>query len=289
MTELVGHEVASTQPFTNGPIKWTDGTEHYFYFNHAPTIWGSPPKSSGANGYIKDNITLEEDDRYLKIIKVKAQVGDSNPWLMKSFLAAQKAAAQLTVGRTIQLGMVDYYAFAFKVDAWTNPAACQWADIISVGYQTAANDQLALALKYDNTHGFHYSIQSNAGYGNDPTKNPVGTTFYRDFVKPVVFGQWEEFVVPVKWATDKTGFVQIYNRVPSGPNTWSKLYEKEGIDTQFYGTSPYGSFPQSGDRGVIDKVGLYYGVYPAGTSQTVHESGLSRCSDLATAQAQFPV
>jgi hypothetical protein len=39
---------------------------------------------------------------------------------------------------------------------------------------------------------------------------------------------------------------------------------------------------------VIDKIGLYYGEYSITPTETVYESGLTRASDLTTAQSTLP-
>lgn len=282
LTELVGREVSATDPAkTNGPIKWTDGTSHYFDLHDTPNIW--------VINFIKDNMVLLNSPRYGKEIRARAAVGDSNAWQMKAFLAQQKAASQISVHNTVKLGRVDYYAFASRIDAWNgDQSALQWCDLISVGYQTSANDQCALAFRAKSGGGLEYTIQSNAGYGMSTTTNPIGTTFYRDRLKDVKFGVQEEWIVGVKWATHKDGFMQVWNRVPEVDNVWRKLYDYQGIDTQFYGTSVNGTFAQDGDRINLDKLGIYYGRYPAGITQEVYESGLTRSADLATAQATLP-
>jgi len=115
----------------------------------------------------------------------------------------------------------------------------------------------------------------------------VGTTNYEKAVKNVTFGHWEEFVVGVKWATDKTGEIRVYNRRPGG--SWTKLFDKANIDTYVWSTTPNGSFAKDGSNWptVIDKLGLYFKEY-GGESEAVQESGLTRSSDLATAKSTLP-
>lgn len=295
LDELEGHEVTSSDPYTHHI-----GTK-YYYLHETPIdsygpdspayeswtcrLHGVEPLVWSARTFIKDDISIESDARYTKRYKIDLEIGDSSPWLT-NFLTDRKAGAQITKRRTLSLETIDYYAMAVKVPSWMDPKP-EWADILSLGYQTAANDQFAFSMKYGSDSALWYNIASNAGYGNDPTTNPRGTTFYNQTFKKVVFNRWEEWVFVIKWSTHKTGFVQVYNKVP-GVSDWTKVFEKLNIDTQFYGTSPYGTFPQNGDRGIIDKMGMYYGRANAGNHQTLYESGLVRAESLAAAKASFP-
>ena len=147
---------------------------------------------------------------------------------------------------------------------------------------------MRLGLK-NNNGSLYFEVSQNSGYANNASGYATGSVHYTQPILPVTFGSWREFAVGIKWATDNTGAVQVYSRTAGG--SWSKAFEKLNEPTYLYGTTSYGTFAQDGSNWptVIDKLGLYYGytdktktTFPV---ETVYESGLTRSSDLATAQS----
>ena len=72
------------------------------------------------------------------------------------------------------------------------------------------------------------------------------------------------------------------------------MFSKLNEPTYLYGTTAYGTFAKDGSDWptVLDKIGLYYGYgdhsktsFP---TETVYESGLTRSSDMATAESTLP-
>jgi Polysaccharide lyase len=229
-----------------------------------------------------NSMSLVSDSTYGKAYKVAVGPGDRNPW--NTAAPASNAAGQVSKRRDNDLGKWDWYAIAVRVDAWADMAT-QWADIISVGYQTSAGDQVRLGLM-NNKGNLYFEVSQNSGYANNPNGHATGSVHYTQPILPVTFGQWREFVVGIKWATDNTGAVQVYSRTPGG--SWSKAFEKLNEPTYLYGTTSYGTFAQNGSNWptVLDKLGLYYGGNSTSfPTETVYESGLTRSSDLATAKA----
>jgi hypothetical protein len=235
----------------------------------------------------KNDLSLQPDASYGQVFKATVAVGDSNPW--NTAAAATSGAGQLSVRRKNNLGKWDWYASAFKVPAWSGALSdINFVNLLSVGYQTSSKDQVGLGLM--NNHGtLAWQIHQNSGYANAPSGAAIGSVNYRIPLLPVNYGHWQEFVVGVKWATDNTGAVEVYSRTAGG--SWTHVFEKLNEPTYLYGTTPYGTFAKDGSNWgtVIDKIGLYFGALNgAKPTETVYESGLTRASDLATAQSTLP-
>ena len=237
--------------------------------------------------FTKNDFSLVPDSTYGQAYKVAVTTGDTNPWGGSS---TTDGAAQVSTRRSNDLGKWDYYGFAVKVPSWNGPMRdLFFSELVSLGYQTSQSSQVALGLwgNEDNGHRLSFSIDQNAGYANNANGYATGTVHYNRTFMPVKFGQWEEFVIGVKWATDNSGALVVYNRTPGG--TWSKVFDRENEATELYGATPNGTFAADGSNWptVIDKMGLYFQEY-GGESETVYESGLTRASDLATAESTLP-
>jgi hypothetical protein len=273
----------STEPSEKGSVSF-DGSARKMekLYSVGAANQGQSPHLWTCLCFNNNSMSLVSDSRYGKAYKVAVGPGDRNPW--NKAAPASNAAGQVSKRRDNDLGRWDWYAIAVRVDAWAD-LATQWADIISVGYQTSAGDQVRLGLM-NNKGNLYFEVSQNSGYANNPNGHATGTVHYTQPILPVTFGQWREFVVGIKWATDNTGAVQVYSRIPGG--SWSKAFEKLNEPTYLYGTTSYGTFAQNGSNWptVIDKLGLYYGGSTTSfPTETVYESGLTRSSDLATAKA----
>lgn len=302
LTDLRSHEVPATQagqPGVIGPIKWPDGTTHYFYSVQSPKVW-----NNGCLCFVKDDISLVADPRYGKQYRVAVTTGDTNPW-HASQGGTLNGAGQLSQRRQVALGSWTWFASAWKIDAWKlAPNQLFFCDLLSLGYQTSSNDQFALVLYGDDAtpNVLRFGVDVNAGQtgqnGHGTVQgNAVGTThIHKDHVVDATLGVWHELVVGVKGATDETGAIEIHHRIP-GASDWTQVYNKTGIDTYLYGvvTDSHGTLIRDFARDasnwpeVIDKMGLYFGLYNGQVAtEVVETSGLVLCSDLATAKAQFP-
>ena len=235
--------------------------------------------------FINNDLSLVSDGTFGKVYSANVRTGDDNGW---GGTDPSYGAGQLSIRRNNDLGKWDYYGIAVKVPSWNGPMSdLFFADIISVGYQTSQGDQVSLTVHPNSSGQLSFGIKQNSGYANNSTGWAAGSVSYEQTFMPVTYGQWQEFVVGVKWATDNTGAVQVYSRTPGG--SWSKVFEKLNEPTYLYGTTPNGTFAQDGSNWgtVIDKIGLYFKEY-GGESETVYESGLTRSSDLATAKSTLP-
>jgi Polysaccharide lyase len=254
-------------------VNTTDGGE-------SPNIWT-------CTCFQNNDLSLSSDGTFGQAYKSTVPIGDHNPW--DTTLPTFDGAGQLSIRRNNDLGQWDYYAMAVKIPSWAGaPANLRFVTLASLGYQTSSSDQVALGLQDNGSGGLNFNIQQNSGYANNPSGWAAGSVSYKAPFLPVTYGQWQEFVIGVKWATDNTGAVQVYSRAPGG--SWSKVFERLNEPTYLYGVTGYGTFAQDGSNWptVIDKIGLYYGEYDITPTETVYESGLTRSSDLATAESTLP-
>jgi hypothetical protein len=279
--------VASSTPATSGSV-YFDGRANKMTQLYSVGIGnqGQSPSLWTCLCFTNNDISLASDSTYGQAYKATVPIGDTNPW--GGALAAGDGAGQLSIRRSNDLGKWDWYALAIKVPSWSGALAnIKFVDLLSMGYQTSAGDQVGLGLM-NNNGTLAWQIHQNSGYANVTSGFATGSVSYKTPILPVSYGQWQEFAVGVKWATDNTGAVQVYSRTPGG--SWQKLFEKLNQPTYLYGTTATGTFAQDGSNWptVIDKIGLYYGEYSITPTETVYESGLTRSSDLATAQSTLP-
>lgn len=253
---------------------------------------GQSPQVWTALAFEGNDISLVADPRYGKVYKCEVPVGDLNPWVNPSSPAfAGTGAGQLTIRRGTEYGQWRWYGIAVKVPSFANVGNLNFLDIASLGYQTIEYDQVA--FKLTNVGGtLHYAINQNSGQlTRNAAGNYPGTVHYTQPFLPVKYGEQREFVLGVKWTADNTGGVKVYSRLPAG--AWSQVFEKLNVPTYAYGSTNFSSWSiaqlQSSTAHVLDKIGLYYGMSGGvKPTETVYESGLTRCSDLATAQSLFP-
>lgn len=304
LTTLTSHEVSSTGGYNIGPVTWPDGSVHYFYTAESPSLYLAG--QGGCLCFTHDDISLAADSRYTKTYSVAVTTGDTNQW-HGSTGGTVNGGGQISKIRNSGIGTTDWYAIGIQIPSW-NLAATDifFCDLYSLGYQTSSNDQFALGLEANNSGQLSFYVAINGGQtgirGGTVQGNAPGTSSYRDNLGVVVtIGQNEEFAVGIKWSTNtQTGFVQIYHRSVVGgvPGTWTKIYDRENIDTYLWGTitnhdgSLYKNFATDASNWptVIDKFGLYFGHFSqtVTTEHSLQPMGVMRCSDLATAQAQFP-
>jgi hypothetical protein len=238
--------------------------------------------------FVNHDISLAADTTNGKGYQVAVAFGDTNGYGGTTGLIS--GAGQLSVRQNNDLGKTDYYAIALKVPSWSGSVSdIYWTTIMSLGYQTSSGDQLRLGLMPDANGNLAYEIQENAGSATIINGFAQGTNAYRAAIGSVTYGQWQEFVLAVKWATDNTGAVVVYSRPAGG--SWSQVFSKTGVPTYLYGVTQNGTFAQDGSNWgtIIDKMGLYFGYYDGSTSaQSVYESGFTISSDLATAESTLP-
>lgn len=264
------------------------GDRNTWHREQKPVLW------DGLNFLFSNvgrGIALAPDARYGQVFKVTTKIGDSDPFQPPgSFLSANKGAGQVTKRRSNNLGKWDWYAMSSKVPSWSgSPSSLQWFDLASLAYQTSRGDQFAFRLAYDpnSPTKLSYAVSANVGHAVDPNLFNADRAWQAKLL-PLVFNRWDEWVFGIRNATDDTGQVQVYHRVPGG--SWAKVLDRQNTPTYIWGTTSYGTFNRDGSNWgtVLDKIGAYYGRYPGSILETVYESGIVRCSDRATAASTFP-
>ncbi len=237
---------------------------------------------------IGHNITPHADPHYGKTFMVTVKIGDTNQW-GGSQGGNLNGAAQCSKRRVLHTDAWTWFAFGCMVPAWNGaPNNIYFCDLCVPGYQTSQGDQVALRLNGDSGK-LQYAISQNAGKATISGGWAAGSVAYETPFLPVTFGQWDEFCIGVKAATDDTGEVQVYHRKQGDPWSTAPAFAHTGA-TALYGTMPNGSlFPQNIEgQGVIDKIGLYYGNHDQTVNQqTVYETGMVVCPDLGSAQGVF--
>jgi hypothetical protein len=222
------------------------------------------------------------------MFSISAEPGSRAPY--NTGAPANTAMAELSKRQPTELGATDYYGLAVKIPSasWHNP---DWASLMSLGYETFSNDQIALHV-YPSSSGPQFQLMQNSGYLNCPSTTCNGAVSGRWTIAPVIYDKWFEFVFAVKWATDSTGFVRVYMRNLGG--AWTLALDRENVATYAYGTSAYGTVSADMHQlsTTLDKFGLYYGYWNSATTSfpknTIQSSGLVRATDLATAKSLLP-
>jgi hypothetical protein len=242
--------------------------------------------------FMQNDISLASDSRYGKAYKVAVPTGDANPWNWSS--TYKYGAGQLTRFHytAADYGQWSYYGIAVKVPSWNGVTDLAWgADIASLGYETIQGDQVSLKL-LNNGGVLNYAVQQNSGQLTQTSTGwYAGSTSYKQPFMPVTYGQWEDFVIAVKWTADNTGGVEVYARNPAQTAAWTKVFSRLNEPTYAIGSTSYSTWTvsklQDPSTRVLDKIGLYF-QQTGGESETVYESGLTRSSDLATAESTLP-
>jgi hypothetical protein len=240
---------------------------------------------------MQNDISLVSDSRYGRAYKVAVPTGDANPW---NWSADYKyGAGQLTKFHytAADYGKWSYYGIAVKIPSWNGLDHQYFTDIASLGYQTSQGDQVAFRVRNDNGV-LKYAISQNSGQLTQTSTGwYAGSTAYQQTFMPVTYGQWQDFVIAVKWTADNTGGVEVYARNPAQTSTFTKVFSKLNVPTYSIGSTSYSTWTvaklQSSTTRVLDKIGLYF-QQTGGESETVYESGLTRSSDLATAESTLP-
>lgn len=242
--------------------------------------------------FLDNSMSLQADNRYGKVYKNYVGPGDRNPWNTGAPTSA--ASGQVSKRRDNDLGKWDWYALSAMIPGggWNN---ADWATLLSVGYETIQGDQVAIGIKPDSSGIPQWEVGQNSGLLTETSTGWYnGEVHGVTNITPVVLGQTIEFVLGVKWATDHTGAVEVYYRVPSKTSAWTHALDRQNVPTYAYGCTNYRCVAKdmSDEPTVLDKVGLYYGFWDASRTSfpynTLYNNGFTRSSDLATAEATLP-
>jgi hypothetical protein len=239
--------------------------------------------------FLSNDISLVSDRRYGQMYKNTVQTGTN--WAKG--MPSNDGSGQLSTRRGTDYGRWDWYAIAVRVPSFSNVSDLSFLDIASLGYQTIQGDQVALKLK-NNNGVLYYSINQNSGpLTRTSSGSYAGTVHYNQPILPVRYGQDEEFVIGVKWTADNTGGVVVYARNPAQTSSWTRVFSRLNEPTYATGCTSFSCWTvsdlQSSTAPVLDKIGLYFGMYNGVTpTETVYESGLTRSTSLATGESTLP-
>jgi hypothetical protein len=241
--------------------------------------------------FMNNDIQIASDDRFGQVYVIHAEPGSRGPW--NTAAPPNAAAAQLSTRRaSYGLGNTYWYAIAFKLDStWIQP---DWVTLTTLGYPTLSSGPIDIDV-YPVKGVLSYVLQMNAGLlTRDSTGFYRGSVSSRTLIAPVAFGKWMEIVLRIRWKTDNTGSVDVYERLEGQPS-WKHAVSKRSLATAQYGTTSYGTVSANGTNpdgtrhSVLDKMGLYYGFWSSATTsfpaRSVSETGLTRSSDFAAAVA----
>lgn len=245
----------------------------------APITQTPPGPQGGPYGlwdgyaYQDTDISIVPDARWGKAYLCQPAAGHHNPYDQTAVKGA--TACQISKRRPVSIGSVFYWSESVMPVSigWQWP---DWGSIVSLGYETVLEDQLALGF-YQN----EWSVHSTAGL----VTNGKAAIDYSQALKPVQFDAYTDWIIGAKIAADNTGWIELHMR-PSG-GTWSVVYSKTGVPTTVWKSSP-ATIPGS----VLDKEGVYCGWWntaqtPAPTF-TLRLRGLMRDATLADALTRFP-
>ena len=242
--------------------------------------------------FLNNDIQLAADSRYGQVYSIRTGSNSHNPY----YTPTDGRSSELSKVRPMVLGNWDWYGNAFKVKSgWTQPG---WCDLFQFGYPTLSSPPLSINVDHSSDGISRFQLFENAGLlTNNGSGFYKGTQFAETNILPIPFDTWVEIIVGVKWATNNTGELRVYYRVPSKGTGWVLAVSKSSIATEQYGTTPSGSvnstFTNSSGQpiNVLDHGGLYFGYSSMPSSfptNYVSQSGLTRSSSLATAQSTFP-
>jgi len=237
---------------------------------------------------------LKSDARYGQVYSVRVGPGSTNPWYNVGPLAA---SAETTRIRPNRLGQWDWYANAVRIEpGFTAP---DWATVQQLNYPSLSSPPAALDLRKVNGV-LNWTFYRNAGlltaYSSGFYQGPA---FEEPALMPVEVGKWTEFLIGIKWATDNSGEVRVYTRVPADGETGFTLrLSRSNTPTWQYGNTPSGNVRADGtdvstgqQHTTLDKEGLYFGYYSLPSTfptNYVSARGMVVASDMATAQNSLP-
>lgn len=238
-----------------------------------------------------NDIQLGEDSRFGQVYVIHAGPGSRNPW--NTAAPPNMAFAQLATRReSYNLGNKYWYAIAFKLDpTWVQP---DWVTLMTLGYPTLSSGPIDVDV-FRSKGVVSYMLQINAGLLTEGANGFYrGRVFSQTPIVPVAYGKWVAMILGIRWATNNTGSVDVYYRLP-GQGSWQHPISKRGIATAQYGTTSYGTVsangtnPDGSRHTVLDKMGLYYGFWSGQMTsfapRSISETGLTRSSDFAAAAA----
>lgn len=280
--------VNSTQPLFDGraalmtqleSYETTPGTLSTLVQVQQPALWD-------ALSFLNNDIKLVPSSRYVQAYQVTVGLNSHNPY----YTPSDGRSSELSKIRPISLGQWDWYANAYQTVAPFTSA--DWMLVDQFGYPGISSPPLSI-----HCDGGQWNLQQWAGLISKNSAGNYRAAVVNTYPIAPLTNDLIEIITGVKWATDNTGALRCYWRLPLKTSTWTLALSKDNLPTEQYGTTPSGTV--SADfhdcPTVTDHGGLYFG-YWAGSAgfpnpfpvNTVLRQGVTRWPDLASAKTAFP-
>jgi hypothetical protein len=238
--------------------------------------------------YVNGNIKLVSDTRYGKAYRYFTDDSAWNGWAYDP--GPNVGTSELGELRPQGLGHWDWYALAVKIPfGWRQPT---WALLFEPNFPAWTSPPEGLNASPRNRGGsycWRYSAACKPWFNFVRSVGVVGSTNpEHHWLRPVQLGKWTEFVMGIKWATDRSGAYRVYSRVSSDRKVSFKLNAAAtGVVT--YQTKAGTAAPAT----TVDLQLLYEGTEPTNGwpsplwGNTIYQRGFQRFSDKASALAAF--
>lgn len=179
------------------------------------TATSSPAPFNGSNdglNYVNSDITVQPDPRWGSVYKVRLTRTSCNPW-WSGELASGKISAELTKGRTIVPGEINWYASSYLIHPGFEPGS--FGELTQYGYPTLTSPPFGFGVTtagivLERNSGVLTLNSSNYWQAEIIYKQPVCSL-------QSVVGKWLDVILGVKWTIDNTGFVELWTRLPGQP------------------------------------------------------------------------
>jgi hypothetical protein len=299
---LVAADTATTMPAANrGGGQHASQRDRVYFDGRASRIGlsrspSSTGQSSTATGwaclcFLGDGVSVQADARFGRVFAITAGPGYHNPWWDPG---PWRTSSELSARRPVRLGQWDWYAESIKLQPGFNPTM-DWGLVADMNYPTISHSPLE--IDYDK---YGVGISRDVGYiekvfGPPPIRD--AQRFWRPNAYPALIGKWIDWVIGVKWATNRSGALRVYTRCAAcGDAGWVLRYSLSGAITMQWGggvLDAEGKNPATGlEMTTLDKMGLYYGYAQpqpfALPTNRVLEMGIVRASTKRAAMSVFP-
>jgi hypothetical protein len=258
---------------------------------------GQTGESNEATGwaclcFMNNAITVQKDPRFGLVYNVLAGPGYHSPYLDSGPL---RAFSEVSASRPVRLGKWDWYADSVKLLPGFSTSQL-WGLVADFNYPTISHSPLEIDYDFAGV-----GIARDVGYfatqyGNPPIRDV--RRFWPKSAYPSLIGKWIDWVIGVKWATNRTGELRVYTRCGQCRNNkgWRLRYSLSASITMQWGAgimNADGTSPQTGaELMTLDKMGLYYGyttLPPSGLpTNRVLEMGIVRAATRSAAMGVFP-
>jgi hypothetical protein len=252
-------------------------------------LWSLTPTDQGqcpaitwdGLGFINNDIQLQSDSRFGQVYRHRVNGSSGNGyWDCGPTCSASYLAKRRTTGNN----STDWYADAIKVES---PYTCtNWGLVEQFNYPSLSSPPMALEMSCRSTGQLHFGIDRDAG-----GISCVGCQDFPSFqITSLDVGafvnRWVEFVIGIHWATDNTGWFEVYTRNrDAGETGFTLKLSNYNVPTMQYVKGQ--ALPATS----LDKQDQYFGYWTSADTPNpfptnyVDHSGLERFSDKASALA----